>query len=119
MAKMAASFDVLCIQYHSSKRGVCNIVAFTKWDDWNQKFQIVDDVKTPDFGVIDDRVLDVAVDAFCEYGSTIFECVYLEEEDEEIREMFDNYVENCFIDEEATFRKWTKVKVDVRVEIAI
>lgn len=118
MAKMVASFDVLCIQYRSSKKDVCNIVAFTKWNDWEQKFLIVDDVEAPDFGVINDRVLDAAVDAFCEYGSMIFEgadCM----EDEEVREMFDDYVENCFIDEEATFRKWTKVKVDVRVEVAI
>lgn len=118
MAKMAVSFDVLCIQYDSSKRGVCNIVAFTKWNDWEQKFLIVDDVETPDFGVIDDKVLDVAVDAFFEYGSMAFEGAdYME--DEEVREMFDDYVESCFIDEEATFLKSTKVKVDVRVEVVI
>ena len=118
MAKMAASFDVLCIQYDSSKSGVCNIVAFTKWDEWEQRFLIVDDVEAPDFGVIDDRVLDAAVDAFFEYGSMAFEGAdYME--DEEAREMFDNYVENCFMDEEATFRKWTTVKVDIRVEVVI
>lgn len=118
MAKMAASFDVLCIQYNSSKRGVCNIAAFTKWDDWDQKFQIADDVETSDFGVIDDRVLDVAVDAFFYYGSMAFEGAdYMG--DEEVREMFDDYVENCLMDEEATFRKWTTVKVDVRVEVVI
>lgn len=118
MAKMAASFDVLCIQYRSNMKGVRNIAVFTKWNDWERKFQIVDDIEVPVFGVIDDRVLDAAVDAFCEYGSVIFEgadCM----EDEEVREMFDNYVENCFINEEATFRKWTKVKVNVRVEVAI
>lgn len=118
MAKMVASFDVLCIQYCSNKKGVCNIVAFTKWNDWEQKFLIVDDVETPDFSVIDDRVLDAAVDAFFEYGSMAFEGAD-HMEDEEVREMFDDYVENCFIDEEATFSKWTKVPVDVNLEVSI
>jgi len=118
MAKTVAKFDALCIQYHSNTKGIRNIVVFTKWNEWEQKFLIVDDVEAPDFGVIDDRVLNAAVVAFFEYGSMVLESAgYME--DEEVREMFDDYVENCFIDEEATFRKWTKVKVDVRVEIVI
>lgn len=117
MAKMAVSFDVLCIQYRSNTKGVCNIVAFTKWDEWERTYYIVDDVDTPDFGVIDDRVLDATVGAFFEYGSMIFDGAdYME--DDEVREMFENYIENYF-DEEATFCKWTKVKVNARLEIAI
>ena len=118
MAKIATSFDILCIQYQSSTKGIRNIAVFTKWNEWENTFHITDDVEAPDFGIIDDNVLEAAVDAFCKYGSMVFEGADWME-DEEVREMFDDYVENCFIDEEATFRKWTKVKVNIRVEVAI
>lgn len=118
MAKMAASFDVLCIQYCSSKKGVCNIAVFTKWDDRKQKFQIVDNVEAPDFGVIDDRILSVAVDTFFDYGRTAFEGAdYME--DDEIQEMFDEYVSNCFTDKTATFCEWTRAMVYVTLEVSV
>lgn len=118
MAKMVASFNVLCIQYCSRIDGIHNIVALTEWNEWTQAFQIIDDIEILKFGVIDDRVANVVADGFFQHGSTIFEGTeYMT--DDEIQDMFDEYTTNCFTDETTTFCKWTKVPVDVRLEVAI
>lgn len=115
--KMTSSFEVLCIQYHSDIDGIHNIAALTKWNDWEQKYQIVDDVETPKFGVIDGRVLDVVTHNFFQYGSVIFEDMGYA--DDEIQEMFDEYVTNCFTDETVTFCEWTRTTVYVKLEVSV
>lgn len=118
MAKMAASFDALCIQYHSGVTGIHNIVVLTKWNDWEQAFYIIDDIETSDFGVLDDKALDVVADGFFQYGSMIFEGTeYMT--DEEIRDMFYEYAENWLTIETVIFCRWTKVPVDVNLEVSI
>ena len=118
MAKKAAKFDALCIQYHSGVSGVHNIVALTKWNEWEQTFYIIDDIETSDFGVIDDKVLDAIADGFFQYGSMIFEGTEYRTDDE-IQDMFYEYAENCLTIETVTFCKWTKVPVDVSLEVSI
>ena len=118
MAKMAAKFNVLCIQYYSDVSGIHNIAALTKWNEWEQTFYIIDDIEFSDLGVIDDKVLDAVADGFFQYGSMIFEGTeYMT--DDEIRDMFYEYVENCLTIETVTFCKWTKVPVNVNLEVSI
>ena len=116
--RLASSFEILCIQYHSDIDGVHNIAAFTKWNEWTQTFQIIDDIEILEFGIIDNRVLDVAADSFFQYGSMIFEGTsYME--DDEVQEMFDEYVTSCFADKTVTFCKWTRAMVYVTLEVGI
>ena len=118
--RLASNFEVLCIQYHSNVDGIHNIAAFTKWNEWTQTFQIIDDIEIPEFGVIDSRVLDVAADGFLQYDSMIFEGTsYME--DDEVQEMFNEYVATCFTcftDETITFCKWTRAMVYVTLEVS-
>ena len=116
--RMASNFEILCIQYHSDTDGIHNIAAFTKWNEWTQTFQIIDDIETPEFGVINDRVLDVAADDFFQYGSMIFDGIsYME--DDEVQEMFNEYTTDYFTDETITFCKWTRAMVYVKLEVGM
>ena len=116
--RLASNFEILCIQYHSDIDGIHNIAAFTKWNEWTQTFQIIDDIESPEFGVINDRVLDMAADDFFQYGNMIFDGTsYME--DDEVQEMFNEYVATCFTDETITFCEWTRAMVYVKLEVGM
>lgn len=118
MVKLASNFEILCIQYHSDIDGVHNIAAFTRWNERTQTSQIIDDIEIANFGVIDDRVLDVTADDFFQHGSMIFDGTSFMEDDD-VQEMFEEYVTNCFDDKTVTFCKWTRAMVYVNLEVAI